>query len=152
VKIDLTELLQKVGNEAELEEAIALRFPDDNLNLTKPAKIKLHLVNAGASVLVRGKVETEAELTCSRCLKAYKLPLSVGIEEEFSKTLPPSKGRGEIELREEDFVYPIEKDNTIDLSEILRQDLLLAIPIKTLCSPDCKGISPERKSREKGEK
>jgi len=140
MKIDLTELLQRVGNEADVEQNDKVSFPEDTLNLTRPIKIVLHLVNTGTSVLVKGKVETEVELTCSRCLKTFKLPLSVKIEEEFSRHIPERKGGKEIELKEKDFVYPIEKDNTIDLTEVIRQDLLLAIPIKTLCSPDCKGI------------
>jgi len=149
MKIDLTELLQKVGNEAEVEQSEEVSFPEDDLRLTKPVKIKLHLVNTGTSVLIKGEVETEAELECSRCLKTFKLPLSVKIEEEFSRSKPEYKSGGEIELKEEDFVYPIEKDNTIDLTEVIRQDLLLAIPLKTLCSPDYKGISSEA-SRDKG--
>ena len=140
MKIDLTELLQKVGNEADLEQTEKLRYPEDDLNLTKPAKIRLHLVNTGASVLVKGQVETEIELECSRCLKTFKLPLELKIDEEFSRDAPQYKRGGEIELKEEDFVYPIEKDNSIDLTEVIRQNLLLAIPIKTLCTPDCKGI------------
>ena len=148
MKIDLTELLQKVGNEAELERTEEMSFPEDALNLTRPAAIRLHLVNTGASVLVEGKVETEVELTCSRCLKTFRLPLSIKIEEEFSRVPAEHKSGKEIELKEEDFVYPIEKDNTIDLTEVIRQDLLLAIPIKTLCSPDCKGIE----TKAKGEK
>lgn len=148
MKIDVTELLQKIGNEADLEQSVKLRFPDEELVLTQPANIKLHLVNTGASVLVRGKVETEIELECSRCLKTFKLPLSVTIEEEFSKHPPENKSGGEIELKEEDFVYPIEKDNSIDLTEVIRQDLLLALPIKTLCSPDCQGIENQKKGEE----
>jgi len=144
VKIDLTELLQKVGNEADLEQTMELRFQDEELNLTQPAKIMLHLTNTGDSVLVRGKVEAEVELECSRCLKTFKLPLSIKIEEEFSRATTEFKGGKENELKEEDFVYPIEKDNTIDLTEVLRQDLLLAIPIKTLCNPDCKGIKGDK--------
>lgn len=143
MRIDLTELLQKVGNEADLEQSEKLRFPDDNLNLTRPVKIRIHLVNTGASVLARGQVETEIELECSRCLKKFKLPISIEIEEEFSRIPPKFKSGREIELKEEDFVYPIEKDNSIDLAEVIRQNLLLAIPIKTLCSPDCKGIGGE---------
>ena len=126
--------------QAGLDQTEKVSFPEDNLNLTKPLKIKLHLVNTGTSVLVKGKAETEVELECSRCLKAFKLPILVKIEEEFSKSTPEHKSGGEIKLKEEDFVYPIKKDNTIDLTEVIRQDLLLAIPIKTLCSPDCKGI------------
>ena len=149
MKIDLTELLQKVGNEADLEQSQEVSFPDDGLNLTKPARIRFHLVNTGDLVLVNGQVETEAELECSRCLKTYKIPLAVKIDEEFSRQPPELKSGGGIELREEDFVYPIEKDNTIDLTEVLRQNLLLAVPMKTLCSPDCQGIA---KAQKKGEK
>jgi uncharacterized protein len=144
VKIDLTELLQKVGNEAEVEQEDKVSFPDDDLNLTKPVKIKAHLVNTGTSVLMRGKAETEAELECSRCLKKFKFPLSIELEEEFTKNPFVPKKSKEIELKPEDFVSPIEKDSTIDLTELIRQDLLLALPIKTLCSPDCKGINTER--------
>jgi uncharacterized protein len=143
VKIDLTEVLQKVGNERDLEEIDKISFPEDNLTLTQPVKVNLHLTNAGDSVLVNGKAKTEAELECSRCLKKYKVPLAIEIDEEFSKEPFEPKSGGDFELKAEDFVYPIDKDNTIDLTEILRQDLLLAIPIKTLCSPDCEGIKGE---------
>ncbi|MEE8637840.1 MAG: DUF177 domain-containing protein [Candidatus Margulisiibacteriota bacterium] len=145
MKIDLTELLQKVGNEADLEQAEKLRYPEDDFSLTKPAKIRLHLVSTGASVLVKGRVETEIELECSRCLKTFKYPLAVEIEEEFSRRPTEFKGGGETELKEADFIYPIEKDNSIDLTEVIRQNLLLAIPIKTLCSPDCTGIPTQTK-------
>lgn len=149
MKIDLTELLQKVGNEADVEQSQEVTFPDDGLNLTKPARIRLHLVNTGDLVLINGQIETEAELECSRCLKTYMIPMAVNINEEFSRQPPEFKNGGGIELREKDFVYPIEKDNTIDLTDVLRQNLLLAIPMKTLCSPDCPGIV---EGQEKGEK
>ncbi len=152
MKIDLTELLQKVGNEADLEETEKISFPEDNLALVQPVKAELHLVNTGVSVLVKGKIETEAELECSRCLKTFKLPLSVKIEEEFSRRIPEHKKGGEIELKEEDFVYPIGKDNSIDLTEVIRQNLLLALPIKTLCKPDCKGIQSSEAPQEQKRK
>jgi uncharacterized protein len=143
VKIDLTELLRKVGSEADVEQTEKVSFPEDNLNLTEPVKIKIHLINTGTSVLMSGVAQTEAELECSRCLKIFKLPLSVKIEEEFTKEPFAPKSGKEIELREEDFTSPIEKDNTIDLTELIRQGLLLAMPIKTVCSTDCKGVIKE---------
>lgn len=146
MKIDLTELLQKVGNEAELEESETVSYPEDNLNLTKPVNIKIHLLNTGDSVLVKGKIETEAELECSRCLTAFSLPVSLEIEEEFSKKTPEQRRAEELELKEGDFVYPIEKDNSINLSEVIRQNILLAMPMKTLCRPGCKGIQEKKES------
>jgi len=140
VKIDLTELLQKVGDEADVEQEEKVSFPEDNLNLTKPVKINVHLIDTGSSVLMNGTAETEVELECSRCLKKFQYPLAIKLNEEFTRDPFVPKSTKEIELKEEDFAYPIEKDNTIDLTELIRQDLSLALPIKTLCTPDCKGV------------
>jgi uncharacterized protein len=142
MKIDLTELLCKVGNESDVEEAEESSYPEDNLNLTKPVRMKLHFVNSGTMVILNGKIETEAELQCSRCLKKFSAPLLVKIKEDFAKysSLPRSNKGGELELHDEDFVFPIEKDNTIDISEVIRQNLLLALPSKPLCSAKCQGL------------
>lgn len=141
MKIDLTELLRQVGNEADIIEEAKVSFPEDGLNLASPVKINLHLVNTGASVFVNGTLATEVELECSRCLKKFKRSLVVRIEEEYVKELPPlpPKNTKESELKESDFVYPIGKDNSLDLGETIRQNLMLALPIKTLCREACKG-------------
>ena len=141
MKIDLTEVLQKIGNEADVDLAQKLNFPGDGLDLAGPAKIELHLVNTGASVLLNGTVEAAVEQECSRCLQKFQAPVVVKLAEEYAKTPPEPKGKKgkEIELREQDFVYPIAGDNTLDLEETIRQNLLLALPMKPLCKPDCKG-------------
>lgn len=151
MKIDLTELLQKVGRETDIEDTLdpaKISSEQDNLKLVVPVKVDLHLTNVGGSVFVRGTIKTELELECSRCLKPYNLPVTAQIEEEYSLSMPEKTGK-DVELHEEDFVYPIEKDNSINLSETIRQNLLLTIPIKTLCSANCPGINPPR--AEKGE-
>jgi uncharacterized protein len=138
VKIDLTELMRTVGNEADIRREARVNFTEDGLALTKPVKVSLHLINTGPSVLIDGTVETEAEVECSRCGKRFKSPLTAKLDEEYSRDIPePAFKKGkEIELKEKDFVYPIGKDNTLDLDEILRQNLLLALPIQTLCEEE----------------
>ncbi len=148
MKIDLTELLREVGNEAEVDSAIegkTVSDPEANLVLAQPVKLNLHLINTGDSILVKGTIETQAEVECSRCLKKVDLPLKVMLDEEFSRNLTgiPQNKKGDRELRNADFVCPIEKDNSIDTSEIVRQNLMLAIPIKNLCRPDCEGLKGE---------
>jgi len=141
MKIDLTEVLRRVGNEADIKFEEKVSFPEDGLVLTQPVKVKAHLVNTGTSVLLSGTFETEVELECARCLEKFKAPLLTKIAEEYSKNPPKSTGKKgqEIELKEKDFVYPIEKDNALDLVETIRQNLLLALPIKALCKQECKG-------------
>jgi len=139
VKIDLTELLRRVGNEADINIEEKVSFPEDGLTLTQPVKANVHLVNTGGSVWLSGTLEAEAELECSRCLKKIKTPLSVKLEEEYSNHPPQAAAKKEIELGEKDFVFPIGKDNSLDLDETIRQNLLLALPISTVCKPACKG-------------
>lgn len=141
MKIDLTELLGEVGNSADIEESEEVSYPEDGLILTKPVTMKLHFVNTGNLVILTGKAETETELECSRCLNKYRLPLSLVINEEFirDREIPRYKKGTEIELQTEDFFSPIEKDDSINISEIIRQNLLLALPIKPLCTKNCQG-------------
>lgn len=141
MKIDLTDLLREIGKEADIEKEERVSYPEDGLVLTQPTKIRIHLVNTGPSVLLDGTAQTEAELECSRCGKKFRMPLKANMSEEYSKNIPrkpAKKGKG-IELKEEDFVYPIERDNTLDLGETIRQNLLLALPLKPLCEQACKG-------------
>lgn len=141
MKIDLTEVLRKVGNESHLHLENTMSFPDDGLVLTRPVQVDIDLVNTGDSVLLQGSLSTEAELVCSRCSQNYQKSLAVKLKEEYVKDNLPLSGNAKnkgVELKEEDFVYPIEKDNTIDLTEIIRQNLLLTLPIKNLCGEECK--------------
>jgi len=141
VKIDLKELLRQAGNEADLNEEAEVSFPEDGLNLTRPVKVDLHLINTGGSVLVSGTLATEAELVCSRCLKEFKRSLVAKVEEEYvtNPPPPPPKKSKEVELNASDFVYALGPDNSLDLGELVRQNLMLALPIKTLCREACKG-------------
>jgi uncharacterized protein len=130
MKIDLTELLQKIGNEADVALEQRLDFSEDGLILVGPVKINLHLVNTGTSVLLNGRAEATVEQECSRCLKKFQASVVAKLAEEYSKTPPEPKGKKgkEVELM---------KDNTLDLKETIRQNLLLALPMKPLCRPDC---------------
>ena len=120
MKIDLTELLHELGNQADVAAEERFQFSEDGLVLTRPVKISLHLVNTGTSVLVNGSLETEAEQECSRCLEKYRAPLTAQLAEEY--------------------VEEYAKDKTLDLDETIRQNLLLALPIKPLCKAECKGV------------
>ncbi len=145
MKIDLTEVLRKVGDESDINSELKpkeINDLDHSLKIVQPVKLDLHLVNTGNSVLVEGTASTEVELGCSRCLAPFSYPISIKIKEKFSKDFESSlpNKKKEVELQEKDFASPIAKDNTIDISDIIGQNLLLAIPIKALCETNCQGL------------
>jgi hypothetical protein len=53
----------------------------------------------------------------------------------------------EVELKESDFAFLIDEDNSIDLTELVRQNLLTALPIKPLCSSLCEGLARQNKKK-----
>src|SRR5579862_8572726 len=81
----------------------------------------LHAQLQGNALLVTGKLSTPVSLRCSRCLNNFDLPLKVD-QLVFHQ-----------ELQGEDFV---------DLTPQMREDIILELPQRALCSEDCKGLCP----------
>jgi len=68
---------------------------------------------------------------CVRCLESFHLPIQIRLEELFALNPGPQVS---------DPVYLIAPDGTIDLVYPLREQILLAQPLKPVCRPDCKGL------------
>lgn len=142
IRIDITPLLKSVGSSINIDESEKVSYPEDGLTLVSPVHVTGTFTNSGNVILFKGKAETTARYICSRCLAEIDRPLKIEIEEEYKQR---GVGRGEKNkggrLKEEDFVFEVEPDNTIDLSEAIRQDLITELPIQPLCSENCKGVN-----------
>jgi uncharacterized protein len=156
MKIDVTDLLKSVGEIITVEKSEKMDFNDESLSLTSPIHVKLKLVNTGRTVLVTGTLNTTVKMNCSRCLKEFDQPISIKIEEEYAKKGAQNEKDEDlfsdedgVELKEEDFVCEISEDNSIDLGEAIRQNIMVALPIKPLCTRNCKGLSVETAPKQK---
>ena len=100
---------------------------------------KANLIRISRGVLVQCKLTAEVKLICSRCLNTFLCPLSFTAEEEF---LPISDVSGDLapSSLEQSGEFTINNKNILDLSELIRQYMLLNLPMKPLCRPDCPGI------------
>jgi len=148
-KIDVSSILKETGNKLVIDFTENIDFKNENLYFSEPIKIHLALINTGKSILASGNVSSKLLLPCDRCLEEFPHPLAFEIEEQFCKGINEYKNMtGEFELTEEDFFSLIKEDNTIDLYEILRQNIITNIPIKALCRLDCPGIYVKREKAE----
>ena len=109
-------------------EALSGSDPASIMDLDEPAVHFEHEVEykflaqlQGDALLVTGHIRTPATMRCSRCLQVFEQPLDVG-QFVFHK-----------ELHGEDFV---------DLTEQMREDIILELPQRALCAEDCKGLCP----------
>ena len=103
---------------------------------------KAKVIRIKRGVLVQCKLNAEVRLICSRCIEAFLCPMSFTAEEEF---IPISDVSGDVALPslEQSEEFTIDDRNILDLGELIRQYVLLNLPMKPLCRVDCPGIKEE---------
>jgi uncharacterized protein len=96
-----------------------------------------------ASFRLKGSMSAAVELECGRCLEPFRLELDEALDLLF---LPSSANAGssaeEHELKDEDLAVSFYRDDEIDLSLLIREQLYLALPMKPMCRADCAGLCP----------
>lgn len=103
--------------------------PDLDLeNLSGVARI----TRTAQGLLIQAKVHASYSTECARCLTNFDQPLEAEFTEVYAFT-PKS-------ITESELILP--EDGHIDLEPLVRDYMLLAVPINPLCRPDCKGLCP----------
>ena len=122
----------------------ASQFPvEEEFRLTAPVDLDVEIHKDASKVRVTGRVATTLRLDCGRCLEAFEVP----VDAAFDALLLPAEsntghGESEQEVADEDLGVSFYQDDTLDLAELMREQFYLALPMKPLCQPDCKGLCP----------
>lgn len=141
MKLDLSEIARIVGKRYHYE----INEPpivDETIVCVEPIRGAIDFANTGRLIVARGKLSTTIELECSRCLGKFTTPVSSEIEEGFPIPNPAFVDEEDEEAPKigEDEREPLFIDNVLDLTELLRQTIILAAPIRPLCREACKGL------------
>ncbi|OGP86768.1 MAG: hypothetical protein A2031_03805 [Deltaproteobacteria bacterium RBG_19FT_COMBO_43_11] len=105
------------------------------------ADVNCLITKTSNTVFIKGKLSAIIDINCSRCLEDTKLPLLA----DFAYTLIPEKAqtKEDLELKKEDLEISHYHVDFIDLTPIICEQIILQMPIKALCSPECKGLCPQ---------
>ncbi|WP_428985401.1 YceD family protein [Streptomyces globosus] len=111
-----------------------------------PLKIDLRLESVMEGVLVTGTVRASAEGECVRCLESVGRELKADFQEMFSYPDADDRGRPKAEPADdaeddEDTLYL--EDGLFDLEPVLRDAVVLALPLQPVCREDCLGLCPD---------
>jgi len=121
--------------------------PDDlplderDLRLVEPARVAGRVKLRGEEVQVSGTLTTTVETLCARCLKPVVLPIKAEFSERFV-TAVSWRSEEQHELASEDLSLSVFDGETIELDELVREEIVLATPAQVLCGKDCKGLCP----------
>ncbi len=116
---------------------------DEDLKVIGPiiGHVRLRRINQG--LLADGWVDLTLEFECTRCLKQFEQQMHVLFEERFYPTLDVVTGVALTPPDDGEDAFPIDAHHLIDLTEAVRQHVLLDIPMVTLCKEDCAGLCPQ---------
>jgi uncharacterized protein len=120
----------------------AIRRLDDDVRLIAPLAGAVTLLRTGQDILVNGTLQTIIEKSCGRCLRPFSASVSIELEEIFFPSIDLFTGTHLAPPPDADEANRINEVHTLDLSEVVRQALLLEIEGVRYCTPDCKGLCP----------
>ena len=121
VSIDVTSTENENWDIAETELPVAGKIRIDG-----------EISNVGDVLLLQARVSASVNRMCSRCLKEFTADSAAEVVEKYY----PSGSPG---VEKDAYVY---EADIVDITEPLRESLLLAEPLKVLCKEDCLGICP----------
>ena len=112
--------------------------PDFSLN---KVDVNCVLTKTSNTVFIKGSLSASIEIDCGRCLERT----TISISSNFIYTLEPAKAetREDLELTPEDLEISYYKGDFIDLGPIICEQIMLQVPMKVLCSEECKGLCPQ---------
>jgi uncharacterized protein len=132
-------------------EPAAFAAAAEDFRVLTPVALIGEVEKDGDKVRLRGRLETRLETTCSRCLEVFEVPMAMPLDLLF---LPASIAiGGEIgkaasdeddgeAVADDDLGVSFYRDDVLDLVEIVQEQFYLALPMKPLCTPDCRGLCP----------
>lgn len=103
----------------------------------QPVHAEVVIQKDGDEISIKGRITACLSFVCSRCLTPFQFPVDSAFDMVF---LPDELDEAKDELDEDDIDRTIYYGGSIDLAEVILEQLNLTFPVKPLCSPDCEGL------------
>ncbi len=135
--VDLNRLAREGRARLEVDIPTGAAFWD-GLELTprSPLEVRLDVQPVGPDVVVRGRIRGTFEQACRRCLE----PVEVEVDEELGRLY---RAGDELEDVESEDVLALPEHAELELSEPVREQVLVGVPRYVYCRDDCRGLCPQ---------
>jgi uncharacterized protein len=122
------------------EDAASFGFPSGDAEFAEPLRLALQVTRDGSTVMVSGTIEAHAGLVCDRCLTPFTEVVRADLREIFHLLDGPPPYRPD---EDEGIHFINRRAPRVDLAPMVREQVLLELPMKTLCRTDCLGLCPQ---------
>lgn len=140
--LDLNDVLQHPGRTLAVD--ISTEFPDEeDVDLLTPLEGFLEAVSTGNLLLITGQFKTRLVVECARCTGPLETDVEFEIDEQFPvEGIPSSLNPQDYARVVPDEPFPLFEGNQLIVENLLRQGLLLSVPIQPLCEFGWDGDCP----------
>jgi len=137
---DVAPLMEKpTGTRETYSFEMPLEYEGVNLTSSTSGKVEIMKIEDGFNAKV-SDLKVEAEFACDKCLKKIDQEVTIDAVERQYLMTPPEESEQKIDVND---IYLVnKKDQSIDLGEFLRQEIILHFPLIPVCSKSCKGLCP----------
>ncbi|MGH9369974.1 MAG: YceD family protein [Vicinamibacterales bacterium] len=113
---------------------------DDEYRVAAPVELSMDVQNVADAVFgVTGRLSTRLGVECSRCLEAFEVPIDARFDLRYVPHAD-NTGEREREVGEGDLATAYYREGMLDLIELMREQFVLALPMKPLCTEACRGL------------
>ena len=116
--------------------ALGTVFTDSSWRLEAVA---LEVEPDGHEVLVHGRLQASVEQTCGRCLEVFRARVDAPVD---LRLVPKPAGADSVELGADDLDVDFYENDELDVTRVVGNETVLALPMKPLCREDCRGLCP----------
>jgi len=115
--------------------------PTTEFHVIQPIDVEVSYYRAGTELFFEGELHAATTATCARCAEEFE----AARDRDFRFVLAPKSAGldGGKDLRDEDLEFSTYDGDQIDLSPLVREQLLLSLPTRPLCREDCRGLCPK---------
>ncbi len=146
--LDLNEILQFPGKKLSID--VTTDFAKDpEIELMEPMEGFLEAVSTGNILLLKGEFKAKVIADCARCGGKIEVPVEFEVDEQFPVVgVPASYGMNDFaKVDQEEEPYKLFVENSLDVEALLRQDLIVAVPLQPLCQYGWDGECPQAKQQ-----
>lgn len=145
--LDLNDVLQHPGRTLAVD--VSTELPDEaDLDLLSPLEGFLEAISTGNLLLITGEFSARIVLECARCIGPIETDIKFEIDEQFAvEGTPSSLDPKDTAKVVADEPFPLFEGNELIVEALIRQALLLAVPVQPLCQFGWDGPCPQAAER-----
>src|SRR5216683_7941050 len=119
----------------------SIDFHSAEIKQVEPLEVTATAELLESQIRIEGNLETKIELVCARCLEPVVEDVGRSFD-LFYAPLPKDAKPKEDQLKDDDTEIGFYVGEGLFLADVIKEQVLLALPLKVICHSDCRGLCP----------